>query len=60
VSLFEIALTASTLVICIALYGAWRRPDRKGRYLLIAVLIVTGLFLGLYSLARARFAATEP
>jgi hypothetical protein len=51
-SLFEITLTASTLVVFVALYAARRRPDRKGRYLLVAVVMVTGLFLGLWTLAK--------
>jgi hypothetical protein len=51
-SLFDIALTGSALVILAAISAAVRRPERRGRYLLVAVLIVGGLFLSLWTLAK--------
>lgn len=52
VSMFDLLLMASLLIVCFALLAALRRPARRVRYGLIAVAIIVGLASGLWWLAN--------
>ena len=53
VSLFEIALFASALVMIIAMYSGGRRPERRRRYVVVGSLIVVGCWASVWWLAHA-------
>ena len=53
VSMFDILLMVSLLIVCFAVLAALRRPGRRVRYGLIAVAIIVGLASGTWGLASA-------
>ena len=52
VSMFDLLLMASLLIICFAVLAALRRPGRRLRYGQIAVVIIVGLASGTWWLAN--------
>jgi hypothetical protein len=52
-SLFEIALFASALVMIISIYAGGRHPERRRRYFILGSLIVAGSWVGVWWLAHA-------
>jgi hypothetical protein len=52
VSMFDLLLMASLLIVCFAVLAALRRPGRRVRYGLIAIALIVGLASGTWWLAN--------